>query len=73
MIKLIRRGRAKEKQMECPYCHSLFSFEMEDVEKKKTYWKFGYDLICETERDVIQCPACKDNIVFESNPLLKEN
>lgn len=67
MIKLIRKGRAKEKQIECGFCNSLFSFEINDVIKTEVI-KYPELNSHTNENYILQCPACQKKLVYEYNP-----
>ena len=62
MVKLIRKGRQKEKEQECNNCNSLFSFEIEDLQEE------NYGAWNAWIRYFIVCPACKNKIFYETNP-----
>ena len=61
MIKIIRKGSPKTVEETCKKCHSLFSFEREDLIEEEAPNKTSIKYI-------IKCPICNEIIKYKNHP-----
>ena len=68
MIKIIKNTMTESTEMTCPVCHSVFSYNYEDIQRKyNSTILFGDRYI-----RYIVCPVCKSDIDMSATCVLKD-